>query len=56
MAPLLHVLPVAALEVRTTLPPWHNVVDPAALITGADGTALGAATPVPAVLVHPFNV
>jgi hypothetical protein len=34
VAPLLQMLPEAALEVSVTLPPWQNVVGPFAVIVG----------------------
>jgi hypothetical protein len=37
IAPLLHRLPVAELDVSCTLPPWQKVVGPLGVIVGADG-------------------
>ena len=37
VAPVLHRLPAAALDVSVTLPPTQKVVAPPALIVGADG-------------------
>lgn len=50
VAPLLHVLPATALEVKVTLPPWQKVVGPPAVIIG-DGllftvTVTGAEVPL----------
>ena len=56
VAPVLHILPVESLEVRTTLPPSHIVVVPFAVIVGVSGTSIGAATALAGLLVHPFGI
>jgi hypothetical protein len=38
VAPLLHRLPVAELEVSCTLPPWQKTVGPLGVMVGADGS------------------
>ena len=40
VAPVLHVLPVAELDVKVTDPPLHKVVGPLAVIVGVDKTEL----------------
>ncbi len=55
VAPLLHTLPVAELDVNTTDPPGQNVVGPPAVTVGVD-VVFGAATPEPAALTQPFTV
>ena len=47
VAPVLHVLPVAELDVKVTDPPLHNVVGPLAVIVGVAGDEL-TVTVVPA--------
>ena len=39
VAPLDHTFPVAADEVKVTLPPWQNVVVPDAVMVGVAGKA-----------------
>ena len=55
VAPVDHTLPVAELDVRVTLPPVQNVVDPLGVIVGVAGrgfTVTEAAAE--AALWHPF--
>ena len=55
VAPLLHTLPVAALEVNVTLPPAQNVVAPLADIVGVDGKGFTVTLVANDVAdVHPF--
>lgn len=52
VALLLHVLPLAALEVSTTLPPWQKVVGPFAVMAG-EGVLFTVTVTGDDVPVHP---
>ena len=51
--PLLHVFPLAKLEVSTTFPPWQNVVGPPAAIVGI-GLLFTVTVVLADVPVHPL--
>ena len=53
VAPVLQVFPVAALEVKVTLPPEQNVVGPLVDIVGVEGAGLTVTTVAADVPVHP---
>ena len=53
VAPLFHRLPVAALEVNTTLSPIQKVVGPLAVITGIGGNAFTVTFVAALVALHP---
>ncbi len=55
VAPLLQVLPVAALEVSVTLPGVQNVVGPPAVIVGTEGSAFTVTTVAVEVAKQPLD-